>query len=148
MLDTNYFDRAQRTWLEDALKSATEAWKICYFHHPLYSDGERHGEELDLRRELEPLFVQHGVRVVFSGHDHVYERVTPQKGIYYFVSGAAGQLRKGGVKPSPMTAAYFDRDQSFMLVEVAGTELFFAAVSRQGAVVDSGVIHAAPVPTQ
>jgi hypothetical protein len=35
------------------------------------------------------------VNVVFSGHDHVYERIKPQKGIYYFVSGSAGQLRKG-----------------------------------------------------
>ena len=43
---------------------------------------------------LEPLFVQYGVNVVYSGHDHIYERIKPQKGIYYFVSGSAGQLRK------------------------------------------------------
>ena len=47
---------------------------------------------------LEPLFVKYGVNVVFSGHDHVYERLKPQKGIYYFVSGAGGQLRKGNLK--------------------------------------------------
>jgi hypothetical protein len=40
-----------------------------------------------------------------------------------------------------MTAAYFDQDQSFMLVEVAGDDLFFEAVARTGAMVDSGVIH-------
>ena len=56
--------------------------------------------------------------MVFSGHDHVYERVKPQKGISYFVSGAAGQLRRGNMRPDQDTAAYFDQDQSFMLVEV------------------------------
>ena len=68
---------------------AREEWKISYFHHPLYSNAARHGSSVDLRVLLEPLFIKYGVNVVFSGHDHVYERVEPQKGIYYFVSGAA-----------------------------------------------------------
>jgi predicted phosphodiesterase len=81
------------------------------------------------------------VNVVFSGHDHVYERIKPQKGIYYFVSGSAGQLRKGNMRPDDETAAYFDQDQSFMLVEVTGDDMFFQVISRTGKTVDSGVIH-------
>ena len=104
---------------------ATEEWKICYFHHPLDSNADRHGSSVDLRVLLEPIFVKQGVNVVFSGHDHVYERLKPQKGIYYFVSGAAGQLRRGNMSPTHQTAAYFDEDQSFMLVEVAGAEMYF-----------------------
>ena len=92
---------------------------------------------------LEPIFVKHGVVVVFSGHDHVYERVKSQKGIYYFVSGAAGQLRRGNMRPTEQTAAYFDQDQSFMLAEVTGNELHFRAVSRTGKIVDAGVIRRA-----
>jgi hypothetical protein len=56
---------------------------------PIYSDGGRHGPDVALRVILEPLFVKYGVDVVFSGHDHVYERLKPQKGITYFVSGSA-----------------------------------------------------------
>ena len=140
VLDTNVFDAEQRTWIEGALAAAPEEWKVCYFHHPLYSNGIRHGSQVDLRPQLEPLFVKYGVQVVFSGHDHVYERITPQQGVQYFVSGAGGQLRKGGVRPSATTAAYFDQDQSFMLVEIAGSDLFFNAVSRTGQIVDSGAI--------
>jgi len=141
VLDSNLLDAKQLVWLERALRESTDDWKICYFHHPLYSDGARHGAQVDLRVVLEPLFVKYGVNVVFSGHDHVYERIKPQKGITYFVSGAGGQLRKGDVRRSDLTAAQFDQDCSFMLIEVSGDDLFFQAISRTGTTVDSGVVH-------
>ena len=145
-LDSNLMDRKQLEWIDAALKDSREDWKICYFHHPLYSNASRHGSSVDLRILLEPIFVKYGVNVVFSGHDHVYERIKPQKGIYYFVSGSAGQLREGNMAPSDQTAAAFDRDQSFMAVEIAGTDMFFQAISRTGQSVDSGVIHHQPRP--
>ncbi len=141
VLDSNQVDRLQLVWVENALKDAREAWKIAYFHHPLYSDGGRHGSEVELRVLLEPLFVKYGVNVVYSGHDHIYERVKPQKGISYFVSGAGGELRRGDLKRSTITAAGFDEDRSFMLNEIAGDDLFFQAISRTGQTVDQGVIH-------
>lgn len=140
-LDSTLMDRKQLDWLDATLRDSREDWKVCYFHHPLYSNASRHGSSVDLRLLLEPIFLKNGVNVVFSGHDHVYERLKPQKGIYYFVSGAAGQLRRGNMEASEQTAASFDQDQSFMLVEVAGLEMFFQSISRTGRVVDSGVIH-------
>jgi Calcineurin-like phosphoesterase len=140
-LDSTLMDPKQLEWLEAQLKDSREDWKICYFHHPLYSNASRHGSSFDLRLVLEPIFVRYGVNVVFQGHDHVYERLKPQKGIYYFVSGAAGQLRYGNMRSSPQTAAAFDQDQSFMLIEVAGADMFFQAISRTGRTVDSGVIR-------
>ena len=144
VLDTNQLDPRQRAWFDDVLQRSDDMWRICFFHHPIYSDGGRHGSDVSLRVILEPLFVKYGVDVVFSGHDHVYERLKPQKGITYFVSGSGGQLRRGDLRPSELTAAYYDQDQSFMLVEVAGDDLFFEAVARSGATVDSGVIHREP----
>jgi hypothetical protein len=140
-LDSNKVDQKELAWLEEALKAAQEDWKICYFHHPLYSDGGTHGSSVDVRVLFEPLFVKYGVNVVFSGHDHIYERLTPQKGIYYFVEGASGELRKGDTRPTAMTAKAFDQDRSFMLVEIGGHTLSFQTTSRAGAVVDSGTIE-------
>ena len=147
-LDSNQMDPAQLAWIEKTLRESTEPWKICYFHHPLYSDGGRHGSTVDLRVALEPLFVKYGVDVVFSGHDHIYERVKPQHGITYFVVGSSGELRKGDTHPSAMTGSYFDQDQAFALAEVAGDDMFFQARSRSGRIVDAGVIHRAPVGSQ
>jgi hypothetical protein len=92
--------------------------------HPL-SEGGRHGSEVELRVTLEPPFVAYGVNVVYSGHDHIYERLIPQKGITYFVASASGELRRGDLKRSTTTAAGFDQDRIFMLNEVAGDDLFF-----------------------
>ena len=139
-LDTNRPDPAQLDWIEQALRTSVDEWKICYFHHPLYSNGETHGPSLELRVMLEPLFVRYGVDVVFSGHDHIYERLKPQKGIHYFVVGAGGR-HDTGIQPSDATAAAFDADRSFLAVEVSGKGLSFQAVSRPGATVDAGVIR-------
>ena len=141
-LDSNYMDLKQTAWVETQLREAGNGgWKICYFHHPLYSSARFHGPDIDLRKVLEPLFVKYGVDVVLSGHDHVYERMRPQQGIYYFVEGASGSLRAGNLAPSAITAKGFDTDRSFMMIEIAGDDLYFQTVSRTGVAVDSGVIH-------
>ena len=141
VLDTNSLDPRQLQWFETELRNSGEDWKISYFHHPLYSDAGRHGSSIDLRLRLEPLLIKYGVNVVFSGHDHLYERVKPQHGITYFVSGSGGQLRKGDLVRSDITAAAFDQDQTFMLIEIDVDELHFETISRTGTTVDAGNIR-------
>jgi len=140
VLDTDSLDPKQMAWLEDALRRSTDEWKICYFHHPLYSDGGTHGSAVELRVVLEPIFLKYGVNVVFSGHEHFYERLTPQKGIYYFISGGAAKLRDGDVKASTLTAKSFDSGYHFMLIELGKDSLNFQAISDQGKTVDSGAL--------
>jgi hypothetical protein len=85
--------------------------------------------------------LKHGVNAVFNGHEHFYERIKPQKGIYYFISGAGGKLRPGDVKVnSPLTEKAYDKDMSFMLLEVAGDQMHFQVITRTGETVDSGVL--------
>jgi hypothetical protein len=140
-LNSNYMDKRQLKWLEDELVKDTSQWKIAFFHHPPYSSGGKHGSETSLREIIEPMFVKYGVNAVFAGHEHFYERIKPQKGIYYFISGAGGKLREGDVKQSsPLTEKAYDKDMSFMLLEVAGDQLYFQVISRTGETVDAGVI--------
>ena len=137
VIDSNYLDPAQVKWLEKELAASGSDWKIAYFHHPLYTTARR-GPEVELRAVLEPIFLKHGVDVVFTGHEHIYERFNPQKGIYHFTVGGAAKLRKGDTRPGGIIAARYDRDRSFLLAEVAGDTLYFQAVTRQGLVVDKG----------
>jgi len=143
-LDSNYMDRKQLEWFERAIKESKSAWKMAYFHHPLYSSGEAHGSETDLRSVLEPLFVKYGMDVVFAGHEHFYERVKPQKGIYYFTCGGSAKLRKGDIrKGTGLTEKGDDIENTFMVVEVANDVFNFQTVSRSGVTIDSGAFQRA-----
>ena len=140
-LNSNYMDKRQLKWLEEELAKDNSEWKIAFFHHPPYSSGGKHGSSSGLREVVEPIFLKYGVNAVFAGHEHFYERVKPQKGIYYFISGAGGKLRSGDVKEgSPLTAKSYDKDMSFMLIEVAGDQMHFQVITRTGETVDSGVL--------
>jgi 3',5'-cyclic AMP phosphodiesterase CpdA len=140
VLDTNVMDAEQLRWFEETLKESPEPWKIAYFHHPLYGNAGRHGSAADMRVLLEPLLVRYGVTVVFSGHDHVYERLVPQRGITYFVAGSGGKLRKGDLQRTASTAAGFDQDQAFVIAEIEADTLYFQTITRTGATVDFGTI--------
>lgn len=139
-LDSNYMDPEQLGWLKSQLSASDAKWKICYFHHPLYSDGKMHGPDLDLRHLLEPLFLQYGVNVVLAGHEHFYERLKPQSGINYFILGSSGQLRVHNLKSSGEVGKGFDTNEAFALMEVDGDELDFQIITRTGDTVDSGAL--------
>ena len=140
MLDTENLDLEQIVWLRRELAASRSEWKIAAFHRPMYTSGRYALPAQRFRRLLEPVFVLHGVSVTFSGHEHFYERTHPQKGIVHFISGGAGSLRKGDIRRTALTAAGFDEDFHFMLVEIAGDELHYQAISRTGQTVDFGTI--------
>ena len=141
MLDTTDYDLAQAGWFDNELRTSTAKWKVVVMHHPLYSSGKKHGSSMKLRRKIEPLLTKYKVNVVFAGHDHIYERVKPQHGVQHFVTGAGGKLRHGNMdKGSTITAAGYDKDNHFMLIELDDRELSFKAISETGELIDSGAI--------
>jgi hypothetical protein len=140
-LDTVTLDERQVSWLIRMLAASTADWKVAFHHHPLYTSGRYWFAASRLRSELEPIFVRFGVDVVFSGHEHFYERLIPQHGVQYFTSGAGGALRPDDASPSSLTAASFDDDTHFLLVEIAGDTMYFQAISRTGRTVDHGRIE-------
>jgi len=137
-LDSNRFDFQQRYWLEAALRASQAKWKIAFFHHPIYSSAEKHGSDFALRAELEPLLVKYGVDAAFSGHDHVYERVKPQQGVQYFISGAGSKTRHGDLKRTSLFAAGADQTSSFMSIEITPERFGFKTIDIAGRVIDSG----------
>jgi hypothetical protein len=140
-LDSNYMSADQLKWLDKELGDSGSEWKIVFFHHPLYSSGKRHGPDDTLRKALEPLLVKHGVSVAFTGHEHFYERIKPQKGIHHFIVGSGGKLRKSNIRVQEQTARGFDKDLAFLLAEIDGDTMSFQAISRRGETVDFGTIE-------
>jgi predicted phosphodiesterase len=139
-LDSNYMDDAQLAFVKKELAASGSDWKIAFFHHPLYSSGEKHGSDELLRQRLEPIFVEHGVDVVFTGHEHFYERMKPQKGIHYFICGSSAKLRRGNIGGGGLTAKGYDQGYTFMLIEIDGDQMHFQTVDQNGKTIDSGVV--------
>lgn len=123
----------QLAWLEERLRASTADWQVAVLHHPPYSSG-RHGSDLPARRALEPLFVEHGVDLVLTGHDHDYERTKPQSGIVYVVTG-------GGAKLTSVGRGEFTAESRkvlhFVLVDVAQDRMSVDAISADGEIFDS-----------
>lgn len=140
VVNTNTLDADQLAWLERETAKSHADWEIAYFHHPLYSTGRYAFASLLRRRTLEPIFIRNGVDAVFAGHEHFYQRLTPQGGIVHFVAGGSGSVRTGEMKSSNIVAKGYDDDLSFMLVEISGDTLYFQAIDRLGKTVDSGHI--------
>ena len=137
-LDSNYLDPDQIDWVEKELGKSDSEWKICFFHHPIYSSGKRHGPDLSLRAMLELRFITHGVDVVFTGHEHLYERLQPQNGIAHFISGSAAKVRRGGIRSGGETAKGYDQGLQFMAIAILGDEMHFQVINERGETVDSG----------
>jgi predicted phosphodiesterase len=138
-IDTTRLDAEQRAWLERELRASEADWTICFFHHPLYTVGRY--ATWWRRRSLEPLLVRNGADLVFSGHEHLYARTKPQKGIQHFVSGGAGDVRVGDLLEGGVVARGYDQDLHFMLVEIAADALHFQAIGRTGRTVDAGTVR-------
>jgi predicted phosphodiesterase len=137
-LDTNAMTPAQLKWLEDSLKASKARWKVAFCHHSIYSSARMHKPYLELRKQLEPLYVKYGVNVVFSGHSHCYERVKPQKGVQYFSEGASGEIKRRTLdRKSPLFAAGEDSVNSFLIVEASEDEMEVKAISAEGKTIDS-----------
>lgn len=130
----------QTRWLEQTLAERTTAdWTVVIVHHPPYSSG-MHGGNDDILRRWVPLFAEHGVDLVLSGHDHNYERFVPRDGVTYVVSGAGAKLRPVGrsdeTEVSTSTRHYLD-------VLVYADRVDVHAVDSGGRLVDSFTLDGA-----
>lgn len=77
----------QLKWLKNELQDNKDKFCIILLHHPIYSSG-MHAHELN-SKELRNLIEKYKVKLVFSGHDHFYER-SFHEDTYYIVTGGAG----------------------------------------------------------
>ena len=118
-------DGDQHEWLQKNLAESQVPWKIPYFHHPPYNAGPRHPA---VARELAHFlraFQKHGVKVVFTGHEHNFQFSRKVDDIRYIVSGAGGELRTGDVRGAMQTANIdgWAPVLHFLLVEIEGKEM-------------------------
>ena len=128
----------QYAWVEQKLAELAAVpdivFTFCVLHHGPYCAASGHGSNLEVRSYLVPLFERYGVDIVFSGHDHVYERSTVN-GVKYVVTGGGGApLHPAGHGWwTEVSASVYE----YCVLDIEGGSLGFTAFDAEtGAVVD------------
>lgn len=138
-LDSNassqVLERVIAPWLERDLAVSRKRWKFVFFHHPPFSSAA-HGETAKIRDLLVPIFARQKVDIVFSGHDHAYERIRPRDGVTYIVSGNGGASLYQHKNPHPYTELFYNARHGFTEVSIAGGRLELRHINADGQVVD------------
>ena len=126
----------QAHWLQERLASSTSIWKVVFFHQPPYSSGY-HGSTDWMRWP----FAEWGASVVFSGHDHTYERLV-EDGIPYFVDGLGGGPIYWFTGSIAGSQVQYNQDYGAMLVVADNQQMTFQFINRKGKVIDTYQISA------
>lgn len=127
----------QFAWMTNQLADAAarNLIRVVLFHAPLYSSGP-HGSTLWLQDILQAPFEQYGVSVVFSGHDHGYER-SLVNGIQYVVSGGGGAPLHQFTNSNPARVVQASQYQYCRLTVVSSSSLQVTVINSQGEQIDS-----------
>ncbi len=128
----------QYNWLKNDLAASTKTWKLVVLHEPGWSSGGGHGNNTTVQNDLEPLFKQYGVSIVFGGHNHYYARATVD-GIQHLTMGGGGAPLYAPGSGYPNIVAS-NSSYSFGQFTISGNTLTAKVVNNSGATIDSFTI--------
>jgi len=104
---------AEELWLREDLRRNPSSCILAFWHIPLFSSGDEHGNAPAMKDFWSDLYAA-GADIVLNGHDHDYERFAlqnpdgvadPQRGIREFVVGTGGKSQRGFRPALPTTEA-------------------------------------------
>ncbi len=131
------FDKgsAQYEWLKNTLEQSRHPWRFVFFHIPLNTSSNR---DIDaMRLAWAPLFEKYGVDIVFSGHDHYYERFQPIQDVIYIVTGGGGaHVKKDTEYDRHPASEVLIKKHHFVKVNVENDRLTLTAIDEGGNSID------------
>jgi hypothetical protein len=115
------------------------SFRLVFQHHVMYSSGPGYQQHPagSLRALLAPLYTATGVDIVFSGHDHLYERTRPIGGVVYVTTGAGGAELYERQHTNAFTLAFVNDRHSYTHVEVRGRTLLLRQTDGEGREIDA-----------
>ena len=139
--DTEGISSAQVEWMKADLDAAKAQGQLLFavMHHGPYSHSQ-HGPNPQAQQLLVPELVSRGVKAIFQGHDHVYERGCGG-GLDYLLAGGGGAPLYS-VDASGAGVQKAVSDYSYAVVEVDGDQ-----VRGTAKLVDGGILETFSLPS-
>ena len=158
MLDSNddcFDDPGQYGFAEQDLAAARATWKFAVWHHPVFNAGKGHGSHIGMRTLYCPLLARYNVDMIFTGHEHNYQRSKPirhfdspvqQRPYIHLVTGGAGApLYEIG--DEEIWSLKADKVHHFVLIRVEGSRLTGRAIDLDGKTFDEFEVDKSQPPS-
>ena len=132
---------AQHAWLAAQLAQSTATFKVLQMHRPMVSSrADSIGRNLS--GSLGPLLAKYGVQLVLAGHEHGFERSTPQKGTVHMVTGGGGAASYAYPGGQPEFSVVRSARHHYLQIAFNEAEMVLRAVDDKGQVIDTSKIRA------
>ena len=123
----------QYNWIVNDLSSSNKTWKIVVLHKPGWSAGG-HSNSTDVQNILQPLFEQHQVSLVLTGHNHYYARAIVNNVQHITTGGGGAPLYSPDASyPNIVTV---DQSNHYCKLEINGENLHFSAIRSDGSLIE------------
>ena len=129
-------------WIRSRTGSCEKPWLAAVIHHPVYGMHDEDTVSPQIRRLWAPLLEKGGVRIVFSGHQHLYQRTRSIHGVVYLM-GNSGQRKSRffhGNNLPEYTQQIYDRGANYQIVEAGARRLKMTSYNKKGLVIDETVL--------
>lgn len=129
-------------WIRSRTGSCEKPWLAAVIHHPVYGMHDEDTVSPQIRRLWAPLLETGGVRIVFSGHQHLYQRTRSIHGVVYLM-GNSGQRESRffhGNNLPEYTQQIYDRGANYQIVEAGARRLKMISYNKKGLVIDETVL--------
>jgi hypothetical protein len=133
----------QSMWLSNALASSTAPWRIVYFHACPYSSSATHGSHTHEADNMLWPFAEFGASAIYTGHNHLYERVLTN-GLNYVTIGLGGGRIDGFVTPVAGSLSRYNTTYGAVRLMVTETNFVSDFINVFGEVIDTFKLESLP----
>lgn len=129
-------------WIRSRTGSCEKLWLAAVIHHPVYGMHDEDTVSPQIRRLWAPLLETGGVRIVFSGHQHLYQRTRSIHGVVYLMGNSGQRVSRffHGNNLPEYTQQIYDRGANYQIVEAGARRLKMTSYNKKGLVIDETVL--------
>lgn len=129
-------------WIRSRTGSCEKPWLAAVIHHPVYGMHDEDTVSPQIRRLWAPLLEKGGVRIVFSGHQHLYQRTRSIHGVVYLMGNSGQRVSRffHGNNLPEYTQQIYDRGANYQIVEAGARRLKMTSYNKKGLVIDETVL--------